>query len=280
MATHPQAPTLAAGAFFGHSCHNVTTPTFHFSELQATVPERQVPRHTHQAPHFILVTQGLYVTEAHNQNGICAPGTLIFNPAGTTHRDCFRSKKGKFLSISVADLASRLLDRASPVSTIISGRGIRLPHYSLIGAGIAHELRLRLQSSSLVLEGLGFELIGCSSGTEERTVSCVPPPWLMQAKEMVEDCACNDLYVGDLALAAGVHPVYLARAYRRYFGYSPGEHVRYCRLLRVQELLSKTHLPLAQIALQCGFSDQSQMTRSFSTYFGMPPAQYRRMLGQ
>lgn len=279
MATHSQAPTLAAGAFFGHYCHSVTTPTFHFSELQATVPERKVPRHTHQAPHFILVTQGLYVTEARNQSGICAPGTFIFNPAGTTHRDCFRSKRGKFLSITVADCALRLLDRASPVSTIVSGSGMQLPHYSLIGARIANELRLRLQSSSLVLEGLGFELMGCLSGAEERTASSATPPWLAQAKEMVEDCACTDLSVGDLAQAAGVHRVYLARAYRRYFGYSPGEHVRYCRLLRVQELLS-TRLPLAQVALQCGFSDQSQMTRSFSTYFGLPPARYRRMLGK
>lgn len=95
MATQSAVHTLAAGAFFGNSSFAVTTPSFQFSELQATVPDRQVPRHTHETPHLILVTGGAYRTEARNQRGICSPGTLIFNPAGTTHRGRFSQRKRK-----------------------------------------------------------------------------------------------------------------------------------------------------------------------------------------
>lgn len=277
MVTQAGIPALAAGTFFGNSCRAIETPSFQFSELEATVPERQVPRHRHEAPHFILVTRGMYATEARNQKGLCAPGTLIFNPGATIHRDCFRSKKGKFLSISPGPSASPLLDRASPVPLIIEGAGIRLLDDRLIGDRIVRELRLGAQLSNQVLEGLGLELIGHLATIEERTASRFAPSWLLQAREMIEDCCERDVSIAELAVSSGVHPVYLARAHRRYFRCSPGEYLRRCRLLRVRGLLSGTDLPLAEIALQCGFSDQSQMTRSFTSSFGIPPGRYRRL---
>lgn len=277
MANHSTVPTLAAGAFFGDSYSSVTTPLFQFSRMQATVPEAEVPRHTHETPHLILVMDGAYVTEARNQEGVCSQGTLIFNPAGTTHRDCFRSRKGRFLSISPGRYASYLLDRAPSVPLIIGRRGFRAPRASLIADRIVRELRLRLHASAMVLEGLGLELLGILAEMEERTSSRVAPLWLLQTKELIEDCVDDDLSIEQLAACAGVHPVYLARAYRRYFRCSPGEYLRCCRVLRVQSLLAGTNLPLVEISLQCGFSDQSQMTRSFSRSFGVPPAQYRSM---
>ena len=277
MTTNSTVNRLAAGAFFGDSYRSVATPSFQFSELQATVPERQVPLHTHETPHFILITSGVYVTAARNQRGLCSSGTLVFNPAGTTHRDCFRSRNGKFLSISPEAGMSRLLGRGSPVPQMLAGEGVRVPDDPLIGDRIVSQLREGLEPTAMILEGLGLELIGLVAAIEDRTASRMAPRWLLLAKERLEDCFGDDLSIADLAASASVHPVYLARAYRRYFGCSPGEYLRRRRLLRVQGLLSGTDLPLVQIALQCGFSDQSQMTRSFSSTFGVPPARYRAM---
>jgi AraC family transcriptional regulator len=224
-----------------------------------------------------LITSGVYVTAARNQRGLCSSGTLVFNPAGTTHRDCFRSRKGKFLSISPEAGMSRLLGRGSPVPLMLAGEGVRVPDDPLIGDRIVSQLREGLEPTAMILEGLGLELIGLVAAIEDRTSSRMAPRWLLLAKERLEDCFGDDLSIADLAASAGVHPVYLARAYRRYFGCSPGEYLRRRRLLRAQGLLSGTDLPLVQIALQCGFSDQSQMTRSFSSTFGVPPARYRAM---
>jgi AraC family transcriptional regulator len=288
MANLSEVPKLAAGAFFGEARHIVATPSFQFSALQATVPERQVPRHSHETPHFILVMSGVYVTEARNQNGVCLRGALIFNPAGTTHRDCFRSPKGTFLSITPNQGASQLLERATPVPLVVneksaSGKDNRSPDDLLIARRIVRKLQRGIECSTMALDGLGLELIGLLANIQDRTASREAPRWLVHAKEMIEDCAeqdCaeKDLSIEELACLAGVHPVYLARAYRRYFRCSPGEYLRQCRLRRVQGLLSRTDLPLVEIALRCGFSDQSQMTRSFSSSFGVPPARYRCLL--
>src|SRR4051812_36645979 len=112
MTSDVTLPTLSTGQFFGNSRREVITPSFRFAELVATVPEREVPRHTHDAPHFILVTEGIYVTAARNHQGLCSVGTLIFNPAGTTHRDCFRSRSGKFVSVSMDGDSASLFESA------------------------------------------------------------------------------------------------------------------------------------------------------------------------
>src|SRR5579872_5229961 len=125
MTTDQGVTVLGTGAFFGRARRSITTPSFLISKLQATVPERKVPRHTHDSSHFILVTRGVYRTEARNQKGLCSAGTLIFNPGGTTHRDCFRSDRGEFLSISPGLETSTLLEQASSVPLIIGGPAFR-----------------------------------------------------------------------------------------------------------------------------------------------------------
>jgi AraC family transcriptional regulator len=269
-------PTFPAGVFLGNAGQTVQTASFQFAELEATVPEREVPRHRHETPHFVLVLRGIYLTEARNQDGPCSSSTLIFNPAGTTHRDCFRSRNGRFLSITPTLKGSRSLDRDSPVARVLAGGSVCSLTARLITEAIECEFEPERHPSSLVLESLGLELIGQLLRPEERNESLRIPDWLLRTKEMIEDCAGSEITIADLAAAVAVHPVYLARAFRKHFGNSPGEYLRRKRLLRVQRLLMNTRLPLVEVALQCGFSDQSRMTHAFTSEFGIAPGRYRR----
>jgi AraC family transcriptional regulator len=269
-------PTFAAGVFLGNSCQNVQTASFQFSKLEAAVPEREVPRHRHETPHFVLVLSGIYLTGARNQDGPCSSSTLIFNPAGTTHRDCFRSRKGRFLSITPSLNQSRLLDQDLHAARVLAGESERSLDNALITEALEREFERERYPSSLVLEGLGIELIGQLLRPEERLDSRCIPDWLLRTKEMIEDCAGSEISIADLAATVAVHPVYLARAFRKHFGKSPGEYIRRRRLLRVRQLLIDTRLPLVDVALQCGFSDQSRMTHAFTSEFGIAPGRYRR----
>jgi AraC-like DNA-binding protein len=44
--------------------------------------------------------------------------------------------------------------------------------------------------------------------------------------------------------------------------------------------LGETDEPIAQIALDAGFADQSHLTRAFKQHTGLTPAEYRRALGR
>jgi AraC family transcriptional regulator len=80
-----------------------------------------------------------------------------------------------------------------------------------------------------------------------------------------------------LAQSVGVHPVTLARAFRRAFGCTVGEYVRNLRIERAALQLAETELPLAEIALAAGFSDQSHFSNLFRQHTGLSPSKFRRV---
>jgi AraC-like DNA-binding protein len=48
------------------------------------------------------------------------------------------------------------------------------------------------------------------------------------------------------------------------------------RARRAKELLERTKIPISDIALECGFADQSHLTRVFTRVFQLSPAAWRR----
>jgi AraC family transcriptional regulator len=82
--------------------------------------------------------------------------------------------------------------------------------------------------------------------------------------------------VAEIARAVGVHPVHLARAFRRFFGCSPAHYLRRVRIERAARMIRSSSHPLAEIAATCGFVDQSHLTRAFTRSLGTSPAAYRR----
>jgi AraC family transcriptional regulator len=98
----------------------------------------------------------------------------------------------------------------------------------------------------------------------------------LEVRDSIRDRGADKLTVRQLAVEARVHPVHLARAFRQYFGCSPGQYVRRCRIERLREILRRSDLPLSEVALEAGFGDQSQMTTAFRRATGMTPREYRR----
>ena len=84
----------------------------------------------------------------------------------------------------------------------------------------------------------------------------------------------------ELAAIAGLHPVYVARAFRKHVGCSVGEHVRRQRLDRASRLLFDAAIPLADVAAATGFSDQSHLSRHLKAATGHSPAWLRRTVLQ
>jgi AraC family transcriptional regulator len=84
--------------------------------------------------------------------------------------------------------------------------------------------------------------------------------------------------LSELAAAADVHPVHFARAFRARYGRSPGEYLRHCRLERACALLRDLRTPLADIAAQCGYVDQSHFSHAFRRAYRLTPTAFRRLL--
>jgi AraC family transcriptional regulator len=84
------------------------------------------------------------------------------------------------------------------------------------------------------------------------------------------------LSIARLAELCDVHPARLARAFRRETGVGPGEYQRALRLRHALRLVAETDAPLSEVALACGFCDQSHFSRAFKAVYGCAPKTYRR----
>jgi AraC family transcriptional regulator len=100
-----------------------------------------------------------------------------------------------------------------------------------------------------------------------------PPVWLSRVREEMDDVG-SGVRVRDIAARAGVHPVYLARQFRRFFGSSVVSYLRRQRVTRAADLIASSSLPLSTIAFQSGFADQSHLSRSFRSGTGLTPGAY------
>jgi len=110
----------------------------------------------------------------------------------------------------------------------------------------------------------------------EREQCCGLPVRMRRSIEEYIDLHLEkDLSVEELASHLGISTSYFARSFRSSVGLAPHAYVMRRRLLRAQELLSSTDLPLVDIALATGFADQSHFCRRFHQEVGMPPRTFR-----
>jgi AraC-like DNA-binding protein len=84
------------------------------------------------------------------------------------------------------------------------------------------------------------------------------------------------LRASELAALIGYSPSYFHRAFRRCLGESPRIFVMQRRVAKAQEWMRDNSLPLCQIAIVCGFADQSHFSRVFHKLVGQNPGAWRR----
>jgi AraC family transcriptional regulator len=97
-----------------------------------------------------------------------------------------------------------------------------------------------------------------------------------RAIEYIEECLGDTLTLAGIARAAGVSAARLNSEFKRSTKLAPHQYVLNARVRRANALLMSTDLSLAQIALQCGFSNQQHMTRMVRRVTGRTPGAIRR----
>ncbi len=97
------------------------------------------------------------------------------------------------------------------------------------------------------------------------------------AREYMEDCYAKDITLEQLAVLCGLSPYYFIRVFEKHTGITPHAYLTQARVNRAKEKLVSP-LRLADIAAECGFFDQSHLTRLFRKQFGITPGRYRNFI--
>ncbi len=99
---------------------------------------------------------------------------------------------------------------------------------------------------------------------------------LARAIEFIQDHLADNLTRAAVARAAGLSPSHFSHLMRAKTGWSFTELLTRLRVDHACHLLAHTELGLVQIALECGFGDQSYFARVFRRRAGRTPGDYRR----
>jgi AraC-like DNA-binding protein len=93
---------------------------------------------------------------------------------------------------------------------------------------------------------------------------------------MSDSLGSDDLSLKKIAKECGISVAHFGRAFRQSLRTSPHRWRLERHIERAMTMLSREQASLADIALTCGFADQSHFTRVFTKSVGTSPGQWRR----
>ena len=265
---------LRPGSFQGCITKSLRVADFILTE-SAFDPHSRLPRHAHENSYFCFGLQGVYTERCGRREVVCQPSALTFRASGQTHEAIIH---GADTRVFMFEISSRWIEklRADSLTLRITSEfcGGSL---SQLCAKLYREFNQTDTAAKLAIEGLALELLA-EAARQPYTGIGAAPPWLRQAREMIVEHFPDTFKLTQIAAEVGVHPVYLATAFRQKFGVTIGEFVRKLRIEHACGELMKRDLPLTAIALEAGFVDQSHFSKVFKLYVGMTPANYRRTI--
>jgi AraC family transcriptional regulator len=263
---------LRGGEFYSPVQARLSANDVVLSELRQPCA-RLVPRHEHELAYVTLVLDGHYREGDRGQLEELRPFTAAFNPVGIAHSTVIGPAGASLFTVEFRTENIRALDLRLPASpTCDWGVG------SILWPGLRLFAAFRAECcDSLTLEGHIFELLGAIT-VSEHPPDKTAPRWLSRVKERLHTEFRDRPRMRDLARDAGVHPVHLARAFRKFEKRSPGEYQQRLQLRAACELLRDPEWPLAEIAAECGFADQSHFTRTFRRIAATTPSRFRQAL--
>ena len=262
-------PTLKTS---GPTLRVSSTKNFRLSERRYQ-PNTESPVHVHRNAYIIITLDGKYYSTFGTRTEEFKRWTVSFHEAGASHTSRYTDQGARVLYVELpVEQLRQFSDRP----------GSHLKTFTLHG-GMAEMTARQLYRefddpdnlSSMVMDGLVLQLFAQLCRRRKELPQSLPR-WLGRVDEIIRMRFTEQLGLESLARAVSVHPVHLAREYRRCYNSTIGEQIRRLRIEYACRQLTDTDDSLSTIALAAGFADQSHFATGFKKQIGMAPSAFRR----
>ena len=233
-------------------------------------------KHAHERAYITFVIEGIFSERYATRTVVCRTGMVRYLPAGEAHENEIQARS-RCLHISAEASAFEQLRQSPDVPRKpVEINGLNT---TWLANRLYSEFSRQDTASSMAIEGLVLEILAEIARAETADASLLAPHWLKHATEIVESRFLERLSLTEIASQVGVHYVHLSRQFHKYNRCTVGELIRRRRVQYASYLLAHSRTPLAEIALTCGFSDQSHLSFLFKRYMGLSPSKFRRLAG-
>ncbi|GAA6617633.1 helix-turn-helix domain-containing protein [Scytonema sp. NUACC26] len=213
-------------------------------------------------------------------------GTIAIIPVDILHR-CSWEEEIQFMFVSVDPLLLKRLGLEVSASDDIE----LIPHFAtqqdplILGIllSLKDELELKTSGDSLYVEQLRTMLVVhllkkyCVKKTQIVKYSDGLPKYkLRQVIEHIHSHLNSDIKLAELAGLAGISQYYFCQLFKNSLGITPYQYVLQQRVEQAKHLLRSGKMAICDIALTCGFANQSHLTKHFRKITGMTPKDYQK----
>ncbi|WP_428070087.1 helix-turn-helix transcriptional regulator [Chryseobacterium gambrini] len=262
---------LRHGEFFGQ-----THKTLHFDGLTITDTEYTHPFvdwHYHENPYFTFLLQGNMTEGNKKEIYDCSAGTLLYHHWEDAH---YNIKPDIFTRGFHIEITEKWFEKFQLSKDNVEGSfNIRIPDLKLLTYQIFKETKLNDISVELTINQLLLNIF--SQLSHQKDHSQKKPIWVKHIDEILHENFTEKLSLTELSKTLNIHPMHLSRDFQKYFQCNLGEYVRKLKVEKSLKILNDFE-SLSEVALECGFSDQSHFIRCFKENIGITPLKYRKIL--
>jgi len=238
-------------------------------------PNISFDQHAHAEARMILTLSGGFEERCGLRHFTCGVNSVLFRRAGQTHANRFHGMGARYLSVR---FDAGWIDQLADIE----------PHHEFQDSAEFAPLVMRIQREFQTHDAAAPISVQCGIldilSRLMRLRAVQPenraPHWMPRVKELLRSNASSRLDIFNLAAEAGVHPAHLSRTFRKHVGCTLGGYLRKQRVEFACSEMRDTYRSLADIALSCGFVDQSHFSRVFRRQMGISPKHYRSIVGR
>ena len=231
------------------------------------------PPHAHEELQISIVLRGTVIERVGSMVEQASALSVVVKDPCVTHENSF----GDAL---IARLSARRLafgDLVEHPSRAIAWRwthdaSIAAPFLRIVARGAPNKRQFLTTADDDLCD-----LVAALSASAASPARGEAPAWLRDAVAQIREGWRPGLTVQDVARAAGVHPVYLARCVRRWYGIAVGDLLRQARMRNAASAIATGDSTLSTVAHTLSFSDEPHLCREFARATGVTPGRYRRL---
>lgn len=230
--------------------------------------------HFHENARIVFVLNGSFVEKYETKQRFCQPFTSIFRPPMEKHSEVYEPG----VVCLGFDLSSKWIKKLEDFSVKLDrSEDFHNPSLNQLITKICGELTFNDDVSNLAIESLLNEVAVEMHRNLSDSEFDKSPRWLKTAEEYIRENFSENLTLTKIADEVGVHPVHLARVFKRKYHLTIAEYIRRLRVESACRLLTHSDLKLSEISLETGFNDQSHFTKIFKTLMGKTPSEFKRI---
>jgi len=244
----------------------------------------ELSEHAHLQHQVIIPLSGsfegvLHTAAGTNANGRVAVGSVCILPARSRHAAYFPGE-AEYLSLYIEPALVARAGGASPAEIV--EQCVADPIINQIGMALRAELASEGLNGQLYAESLA-NVLAVHLLRHYSATRAVARPFtggltaykLRRTLDFISDNLERHISLGEIATQVGMSSFHFAREFKKATGLAPHQYLIHKRVERAKLLLAQSQLPIVEISLRTGFTNQSHFTRLFRKLTSITPAAFR-----